>query len=80
MTLTEAKRNFRKEHPNLRVNGWDERDYRLWSMLQYLPSYGIIAGTSGRLVSLRDVVAAIEKAAEERFKEEWRKAARDDRP
>ncbi len=31
MTLVQRKAKFREQHQNLRVNGWDERDYLLWS-------------------------------------------------
>lgn len=73
MTLTEAKRQSRCEHPNLRVNGWDERDYELWSQVRQLSSYGLVAGdTDNPMVSRKDVIAIIERIAEERFEREWR--------
>jgi 2-C-methyl-D-erythritol 4-phosphate cytidylyltransferase len=53
---------------NIRINGWDERDYRLWSGLQSLPSYGIVAGDSmNPMLARKDVERLLEKAAEKRF-------------
>jgi len=49
-----------------RVNGWDERDYKLWSDLQALPSYGLIM-PSDHMISFREVVALMEKHAIARF-------------
>lgn len=48
------------------INGWDERDYKLWSALGVLPSYGRVNRTD-HLVSLAEVEALLEKHAEERF-------------
>jgi hypothetical protein len=45
-----------------RVKGWDERDYKLWSDLQSLPSYALIA-PNDHAISLRQVVALMEKHA-----------------
>lgn len=51
-----------------RVNGWDERDYKLWSSIQQLPSYGLIANNADNpMVSRQAVIKLLEKAAEERF-------------
>ena len=50
-----------------KINGWDERDYKLWSEIQSLPSYGIIAGCPDNpMLSRKDVFKLLEKAAEER--------------
>ena len=38
-----------------RINGWDERDYQLWSDIQSLPSYGLIA-PNDRMISFNKVV------------------------
>jgi hypothetical protein len=72
-TLEQYKAAFRRAHPNLRVNGWDERDYQLWGQLQNLNSYGLVAG-SGRnpMVALKDVIALLERSAEARFEAEWK--------
>lgn len=51
---------------NIRTNGWDERDYKLWSAIGVLPSYGRVNGTD-HLVSLHQVEELIRKHAEERF-------------
>jgi hypothetical protein len=53
-----------------RPNGWDKRDYELWSLLQQLPSYGLIA-PDDRSISLRQVIHMMEVAAEKRFNEAW---------
>lgn len=73
MTLAEAKKQFRRKYPNLRVNGWDERDYHLWGQLQNLPSYGLVAG-SGRnpMIALKDVIRLMEVNAEARFRAMWK--------
>ena len=56
----------------MRVNGWDERDYKLWSDLQSLPSYGLIGDDSDNpLLSRKQVVALLEKHANARFEAEW---------
>lgn len=49
-----------------KVNGWDERDYKLWSELQSLPNYGLIVPRNP-MVALSDVIKAMEEAAEKRF-------------
>lgn len=47
--------------------GWDERDYILWSELQCLPSYGLVAGRCGDpMVSRKDVERTMEKLAANR--------------
>jgi hypothetical protein len=51
---------------NNRTNGWDERDYRLWSALGELPSYGRIDQTD-HLVSLKQVEDLLRKHAEIRY-------------
>jgi hypothetical protein len=47
------------------AEGWDERDYRLWSELQQLPSWGLIA-PNDHCISLKQVVALMEEQAKER--------------
>ena len=49
-----------------RTNGWDARDYKLWSALGVLPSYGRIDQTD-HLVSLKQVEDLLRKHAEERY-------------
>lgn len=57
-----------KMPPNIRVNGWDERDYELWSDLMQLPSYGLIANDADDpMLSRRQVIALVEKRARERY-------------
>ena len=51
---------------NARTRGWDERDYKLWSALGILPSYGRVNRTD-HLVSLAEVEALVRKHAEERY-------------
>jgi hypothetical protein len=47
-----------------RVNGWDERDYKLWSAIQSLSSYGLVAGQSDNpMLARKDVVKLLERAA-----------------
>lgn len=59
-----------------KVNGWDQRDYLLWSELRQLQSYGLIAGKMDNpMVSRSEVIALLEKAAEKRFDEKWRRVA-----
>ena len=53
-----------------RVYGWDERDYRLWSEIQQLPSYGLIA-PNDHAISLAEVVKVMEKQAERRGADGW---------
>lgn len=73
MTLAQCKAAFRKEHPNLRVNGWDERDYLLWSQLHNLNHYGLVAADERNpMISLRDVTKLLERNAESRFEAEWK--------
>jgi hypothetical protein len=48
------------------INGWDERDYKLWSALGGLPSYGRKDKTD-HLISLAEVEALLRNHAEERF-------------
>ena len=52
-----------------RTNGWDERDYKLWSAIGVLPSYGRINATD-HLISLYQVEELLRKHAEERFAKE----------
>lgn len=47
--------------------GWDERDYRLWSELQQLPSYGLNGKGSDCLISRQEVVELMASLAEKRF-------------
>jgi hypothetical protein len=56
------------------TKGWDERDYKLWSDIQALPSYGLIAPAdeafghrNDRMISLKQVVELLEKHAQRRF-------------
>jgi len=50
------------------VNGWDERDYKLWSAIRTLPSYGLVAGQADNpLLSRKDLVRLLEEAAQKRF-------------
>lgn len=53
----------------LKPNGWDERDYLLWSQLRQLPSYGVIHGGYGgdRMISRDSVEKLLEIAAERRY-------------
>ena len=56
------------------VNGWDERDYKLWSDIRQLPSYGLIAGNADDpMLSRIQVLKLLETHAEERFDVEWNK-------
>jgi hypothetical protein len=51
-----------------RINGWDERDYKLWSEIRSLPSYGLVAGNSDNpMLARKEVLMLLELAAEERF-------------
>jgi hypothetical protein len=50
-----------------RTNGWDERDYKLWSALHQLPSYGLASGAYNKLIILNDVIRLLDKSAQERF-------------
>ena len=53
------------------VNGWDERDYELWSKIQSLPSYGLVAGRADNpMISRKEAVRLLEQAAEKRFFDE----------
>jgi hypothetical protein len=75
MTLLSARAAFRRAHPNLRTDGWDTRDYELWSAVNQLPSYGLIA-PDDVMVSRKQVIELIKKAAEERFEQEWKEKGR----
>jgi len=47
--------------------GWDERDYRLWSDIHVLPSFGLVAGDiNNPMLARKDVLKLLEKAAKER--------------
>lgn len=47
--------------------GWDDRDSDLWSALRQLPSYGLIAGDKENpMISRKEVIALMERAAKER--------------
>jgi hypothetical protein len=63
----ESRAEFFRKHPNLRTAGWDERDYKLWSQVRQLPSFGILSGEDNRMVSSQAVLQLLEQAAEERF-------------
>jgi hypothetical protein len=53
----------------MKVNGWDERDYRLWSQIQSLPSYGLVGGRADNpMIALKDVVGLLESAANLRYR------------
>jgi len=45
------------------VKGWDKRDYDLWSLIQQLPSYGMIA-PDDRMISRKQVKHMMHVAAE----------------
>jgi hypothetical protein len=54
-----------------KINGWDERDYKLWSEIQSLPSYGLVAGRADNpMLARKDVVRILEEAAKRRFDDE----------
>jgi hypothetical protein len=58
----------RRTRKRNQVNGWDERDYKLWGQLMSLPNYGLVAGRRDNpLLALKDVIKLLEKAAEKRF-------------
>lgn len=49
-------------------NGWDKRDYELWSAIRQLSSYGLIAKDSDNpMLSRKEVLALLESYAEERY-------------
>ncbi len=48
------------------VNGWDERDYKLWSKVRCLPSYGLIA-PNDRMISQKAVEELLRVQAKERY-------------
>jgi hypothetical protein len=51
--------------------GWDDRDYRIWSDLHVLQSYGPIVGdVDNPTISRRDVIRLLERAAKRRFANE----------
>jgi hypothetical protein len=51
-----------------RINGWDERDYKLWSAIRCLPSYGLVSkNPNNPMLSRKDVLRLIEIAANRRF-------------
>lgn len=71
VTLAQTKADFRRKHPNLRTNGWDTRDYELWSQLHGLKSYSLVAGSDRNpMIALADVVSLLRMNAEKRFKTE----------
>lgn len=49
--------------------GWDERDYRLWSEIQQLPSYGLHC-PNDHMISLNDVVRVMEEQASLRLSQQ----------
>jgi hypothetical protein len=54
--------------------GWDERDYKLWSKIQSLPSYGLVGGQAGNpMLARKDVVRLLEAEAKRRFANECKK-------
>ena len=55
------------------VWGWDSRDYRLWSEIQSLPSYGLLGG-GDRMISFAAVVKCMEEEAKKRSKAESRES------
>lgn len=60
--------NFQESLEGCGCNGWDARDYKLWSDFGVLQSYGRINRTD-HLVSLNEVEALLRKHAEQRFSE-----------
>ena len=62
-----------------KTRGWDERDYKLWSDIRGLPSYGLIGSGGDRMISFRAVEALMEAHAERRADAEhdaaWHEAA-----
>ncbi len=49
-------------------NGWDKRDYELWSAIQQLTSYGLIAGDADNImISRKETLALLETHAEQRY-------------
>lgn len=65
---TNPEQRASEPHKNI-VKGWDERDYGLWSELQQLPYYGLIA-PDDCMISRKQVVALMEQQALKRHK--WR--------
>lgn len=51
------------------IKGWDERDYKLWSAIGCLQSYGRLNRTD-HLVSLHEVEEVIKQHAEDRYAKE----------
>jgi hypothetical protein len=57
----------KKGRMKLRPYGWDERDYKLWSEIQSLPSFGIISDSVRNwMISFKDVERCMETAAKKR--------------
>lgn len=51
-----------------RINGWDERDAKLWSAINTLPSYGLVGGDyQNPMLSRKEVIRLLESAALERY-------------
>lgn len=50
---------------NCKINGWDKRDYDLWSELQGLPSYGLLSNDD-RMISQKAVEKLLRDAARKR--------------
>lgn len=50
----------------MKNSGWDERDYRLWSKIRSLPSYGTVAGQPSVLLASADVMRVLIEEAESR--------------
>lgn len=62
------------------ANNWDERDYKLWSKIQALRNYGLVAGDKHNpLIFLDDVVTCMKSEAELRAVPAEPEAAREDR-
>ena len=53
------------------TNGWDERDYLLWSDIRSLPSYGLLQNDD-RMVSMNAICKLLEMHAEKRFEKKWK--------
>ena len=54
------------------VNGWDERDLKLWSAIRQLPSYGLIGSDcEDPMLSRKQVLGLLETHAVERFNRDW---------
>jgi len=56
------------------TKGWDERDYRLWSEIQALRSFGLVAGDpKNPMLAFKDVERCMKEQAQKRANDEGRK-------